>query len=150
MKFTNSRSAMFSAVALAFALTGCASTAPVLNNAPATTTVAFADGQVRSSGQFSGLSDHITTGDVTIVEGTGGTQIILGENFSLDGAPDPKVGLGKGGEYDPTTAVHALASNTGEQVYLLPASINVADYDEVYIWCGEFEVGLGVAALTAK
>ncbi len=108
----------------------------------------FADGQPRS-GTFKGLSNHVTTGDVSIVSGADGVQIVLAANFSFDGAPDPKVALGKDGEYDPATLIEPLRSNSGEQSYQVPASINVADYNEVYIWCEKFSVGLGVASLSA-
>lgn len=100
-------------------------------------------------GVFTGMSNHVTTGSVTVVKGTDGVQIILGADFSFDGAPDPKVAFGKDGEYDPATLIAPLQSNTGEQTYTVPASINIDDYNEVYIWCEKFSVGLGVAPIAA-
>ena len=108
--------------------------------------LAFADGR---TGTFKGLSNHVTTGDVSIVSGADGVQILLASNFTFDGAPDPKVALGKDGKYDPATLIEPLRSISGEQSYQVPASINVADYNEVYIWCEKFSVGLGVASLSS-
>ena len=56
------------------------------------------------SGTFTGASDHVTAGGVTIVTTAGGGAIvILDTDFSLDGAPDPRVCLGKDGVYDETS-----------------------------------------------
>lgn len=96
-------------------------------------------------GSFSGLNGHATTGSVTIEKSGDGYQIVLGENFSFDGAPDPKVALGKDGEYDPATLIELLRSNTGSQTYDVPAGIDISAYNEVYIWCEKYTVGLGVA-----
>ena len=101
-----------------------------------------------SNGTFTGASDHITTGGVTVVKtADGGAVVILDSDFSLDGAPDPRVGFGKDGQYVDTSDLGALNNNNGLQVYIVPASINVDDFNEVYIWCLKFGVPLGVAAL---
>jgi len=108
--------------------------------------VVNADGAIRS-GSFSGLNNHITEGMVKVVVKGDMAVIELGADFSFDGAPDPKVALGKNGQYDPATLIEPLRSNSGAQTYQVPASINVGDYNEVYIWCEKFSVGLGVAAI---
>lgn len=59
-------------------------------------------------GTFSGLSNHVTTGSVTVKTKNGKTEIILGKDFSFDGAPDPKLAFGKGGKYTPGTNIHPL------------------------------------------
>lgn len=74
-------------------------------------------------------------------------MVILDTNFSLDGAPDPKVGFGKDGEYVEATDLGELTQNTGLQVFVVPASVNVDDFNEVYIWCEQFGVSLGKADL---
>ena len=108
---------------------------------------AEAGSKVVKSGEFTGASDHITTGGVSIIETTSGALVVLENSFSLDGAPDPKVGFGKSGTYDEKSKVAHLENIKGLQVYAIPASVNVADYNEVYIWCEKFSVPLGVAAL---
>jgi len=107
---------------------------------------AFA-GDVVQSGEFIGKSDHITTGKVTIEKVANGYLVKLGDDFSLDGAPEPSVGFGKDGKYEVATDLGDLASISGQQVYLIPASVDVSQYNEIYIWCDKFSVPLGVAAL---
>ena len=103
---------------------------------------------VAASGAFTGASDHITTGGVSIVKtANGGAVVILDSDFSLDGAPDPRVGFGVDGVYKDASDLGELVSKTGIQVYIVPPSVNVDDFNEVYIWCRKFSVPLGVAAL---
>jgi len=99
------------------------------------------------SGMFTGLNDHATSGKVEVVKTDDGYVIKLGADFSFDGAPDPKVAFGADGKYDPATLIAPLKSNSGEQSYAVPESIDVSKYNEVYIWCEKFAVGLGVASL---
>ncbi len=100
---------------------------------------------VAASGTFSGANDHITTGQVEVVKTDAGWNIVLGDDFSLDGAPQPSVAIGKNGEFQLDIA--PLESITGEQTYVLPASVKLSDFDEIFIWCGEFNVSLGSAKL---
>lgn len=110
--------------------------------------VASAD-TVTASGTFSGLSDHITTGGVSVVETSGGGAIvILDTDFSLDGAPDPSVGFGIDGQYIAASDLGELTSINGLQAYIVPEGLDLADFNEIYIWCDEFSVPLGVAALS--
>ena len=95
-------------------------------------------------GTFTGKSNHVTTGRVEVVNANGKATINLMDDFTFDGAPDPKVALGKNG-YDPATLMGPLTSNKGASTYEVPASINVDDYNEVWIWCEKFNVPLGVA-----
>jgi len=101
---------------------------------------------VISSGTFEGRSDHIMSGGVTVLKTETKTLVILEDNFFLDGAPDPKLGFGSNG-YDPASKFSVLNENTGAQVYVLPASINPENYNELWVWCEKFNVPLGVASL---
>jgi hypothetical protein len=107
-----------------------------------------AAGETAATGAFTGANDHITTGGVSVVRtANGGAVVILDTNFSLDGAPDPSVGFGKDGEYIKATDLGDLGELNGLQVFAVPASVNVDDFNEVYIWCDQFNVSLGVASL---
>ncbi|MFL4469185.1 DM13 domain-containing protein [Tateyamaria armeniaca] len=122
---------------LAIALAGFISFAAVSANA----------GSV-ASGTFVGASDHITTGGVEVIKNDDGSHtVVLGEDFSLDGAPDPRVGFGKDGKYDTATGMGLLKSLNGQQSFVVPAGVDPADYNEIYIWCLKFSVPLGVAAI---
>lgn len=108
-------------------------------------TAAFAD----TSGTFTGASDHITTGGVTVTKNTDGTATVTFDaSFSLDGAPDPRVGFGRDGEYVDISDLGALKNLNGAQSYVVPASLNIDDFNELYIWCLKFGVPLGVAELS--
>ena len=74
-------------------------------------------------------------------------MVVLGEDFSFDGAPDPKVGFGRDGVYDESAQLHALKSKAGRQEYTVPSSIDPTRYNELYIWCQRYSVPLGVAKL---
>lgn len=105
-------------------------------------------GETPVKGSFTGANDHITTGGVSIIKTeNGGAVVILDTNFSLDGAPAPSVGFGKDGKYVKAADLGELENNTGLQVFVVPASVNVDDFNEVYIWCDQFDVSLGVALL---
>jgi len=124
-----------------------APTAPV--EATSSSSASATDAAVIATGTFEGRSDHIVTGNVSITESDGRYIIQLADDFSLDNAPDPKVGLGSDG-YDASTKAGHLVSLTGASTYEVPASVNVQDYNEVYIWCEKFGVPLGVAKLQVQ
>ena len=102
---------------------------------------AFAGGHGRL-GTFRGASNHVTTGTAEVA----GNQVNLLADFTFDGAPDPKVALGRDG-YDARTLMGRLKSNSGASSYTIPAGIDPAQYNEVWIWCERFNVPLGVAKL---
>ena len=114
--------------------------------AAALATSAFAGADSRT-GQFTGASNHVTSGGVTVTRDASGYIVQLGPQFFLDGAPDPKVGFGIDGTYVDGTLIGVLQSKTGAQSYRVPANLNVADFTDVFIWCEKFSVPLGVAAI---
>jgi hypothetical protein len=100
-----------------------------------------------ASGTFKGASGHSTSGSVTVVKSENGLQVVLGDDFKFDGAPDARVGFGKNGKYDSKSHLELLRSNKGGQVYLVPASLDIDEYNEIYIWCKQYSVSLGVAKI---
>lgn len=102
---------------------------------------------ITATSTFSGLSDHITTGGVTIIKSASGNLLVLESDFSLDGAPDPKFGFGNDGKYVEATEFGKLANLTGHQVYKIPASVDISKYSEVYVWCAKVGIPLGVASI---
>ena len=126
---------------------GAAITASLIAFSPA----AFADGHASvttKSGTFEGASNHVTTGGVSVVTTPGGkTLVILDDDFSLDNGPDPRVGFGNDGTYDPETELGALQTLGGLQVYVVPATVDPAIFNQVFIWCKVAGVPLGIAAV---
>ncbi len=107
-----------------------------------------AESSVLAAGRFEGRSGHTVSGGVTILKTDSGYVALLESDFSLDGAPDPKLGLGKDG-YQASTQFAVLRSEKGLQAYELPANIDPTSYNEFWVWCEKFSVPLGVARLTA-
>lgn len=101
----------------------------------------------KHEGTFSGLSNHVTSGSVRIVEEEGRTFVDLGEDFSLDGGPDPRVYFGANGAKSQDGYLGALVALTGKQRYAVPPTLSLADFTEVYIWCDVADVPLGVASI---
>ena len=134
---------------LALSLTACSGGSDTAhkstNSAPAAISQAS---KAVSSGTFSGRSDHITTGHVTLVKTGSGYALNFGSDFSLDGAPDPIVAVGNGETYTAANKIGALTNKTGAQSYALPANFSPANFSEVYVWCEKFNVALGVATLS--
>lgn len=97
-------------------------------------------------GSFEGRSDHVVRGTVTIEPRGEGYQVVLSEDFFLDGAPDPKLAFGLDGIAEDTIFA-PLDKNTGAQTYALPAEIDPTEYNEFYVWCEQFSVPLGLASL---
>ena len=105
------------------------------------------EGLETASGTFEGASGHVTSGTASIFRVDGQWVVSLGSDFSFDGAPDPHVALGHNG-YRADATLGKLASNHGAQAYTIPANLDVADFNEVWIWCEQFSVPLGSAKLT--
>ena len=107
---------------------------------------AWASGD-HKTGEFAGASDHVTTGTVEITKDERGYIVHLSEDFSLDGAPDPQIAFGKGGVYQEGSSIGVLMNLNGEQSYRIPPTFSLDGITEVFIWCTQFNVPLGVAKL---
>ena len=108
--------------------------------------ISFAETTVIKSGTFEGRSDHVVKGKVSILQTSSGNIVLFEPDFNLDNAPDPKIGFGKNG-YDASTLFSKLNSISGTQAYNIPSSIDPSKYSEIWLWCEEFNVPLGVANL---
>ncbi len=134
--------------ASALLLVGCTSNSIESVDSTGSTATSLPTGATSvASGSFSGRNDHIVTGGVQVMNADGKSYVVLADSFSLDGAPDPKIGFGTDGEYDKETTFTVLDNITGEQTYLIPSSVDTSAFNEVYIWCDQFSVALGIASL---
>ncbi len=98
-------------------------------------------------GMFSGASSHKTSGSVTVTKQDGQYVIELGGDFSLDGAPDPYVALGKQKKPLKGGLIAVLKSDKGAQRYAIDASATLDGATQVIIWCKKYSVPLGVAEI---
>ena len=64
----------------------------------------------RRKGTFEGRSNHITTGSVKLVKDGDRYIVELGEDFSLDNGPDPRVAFGMDGTYAPELETGRVAA----------------------------------------
>lgn len=98
-------------------------------------------------GQFQGQSNHVTTGGVSLVQTASGWEIHLADDFTFDGAPDPRIAFGRDGRYAEGTDFAELRSDTGAQIYAVPEGIDPAAFDTIVLWCRQFSVPLGYAGI---
>jgi hypothetical protein len=102
--------------------------------------------QVLRAGTFKGVSTYRAQGEIQIVSSGGVTKIILPQNFSVSGVPDPKIGFGNNG-YKAGTLFAKLKRNSGTQEYVVPATVDLSKFNEVWIWCERFSIAVAVARL---
>lgn len=114
---------------------------------PAGSEGALAGDEIIATGSFKGVSGHQANGTVTIRRTDQGVVAVLEDKFNFDGAPDPKLGFGKDGRYDKGSQISPLGSNSGHQVYEVPAAVDAGAYNQFYVWCERYSVPLGVADL---
>lgn len=100
---------------------------------------------VIESASFVGESDHTVSGKVEIIKKGDIHYLVLGEDFSFDGAPDPRLGFSLNDAFVAASTFSSLNLDSGQQLYRLPAGLNVSDYDEITIWCEKFGVPLAEA-----
>ena len=102
--------------------------------------------------------EHETTGTVRIVENADGTRLLAIENLSTTNGPDVNVWLSAsdvvagpegwfiaGGQ--PFVDLGSIKGNLGNQVYEIPAGVDLEVYRSVALWCVQFGVSFGAAQL---
>ena len=97
---------------------------------------------LKLEGTFTGES----SGSVTIVRMGDVTKLMLKDDFRLGAAPDAKLAFGHDG-YIKGTIFSKLNKPRGAQEYVIPASVDLSKYNEVWIWCEQVNVPLGSAKL---
>lgn len=103
---------------------------------------------VLGEGSFQGFDQlHQASGTARIVEVDGKKYVRFEEDFEVTNGPDLFVYFGRNGEYVDETNLGRLKGNKGSQNYEIPASINVDDFSEVWVWCRAFSVPFGRAVL---
>jgi hypothetical protein len=102
--------------------------------------------------------EHATTGTVRIIEQADGRRVLTLENLDTTNGPDVHVWLsaadvveGTDGWYTAGSAdffdLGMIKGNQGNQVYEIPAQVDLAQYKSVDLWCVQFGVSFGAAQL---
>ena len=102
--------------------------------------------EVLKTGSFVGVSKHKSSGTVEIIKDGDAVKIVIKNDFTLQEAPSPRLAWGKDG-YRRGTIFGKLDKFKGTQEYVVPAGTDVAEFNEFWIWCEKFDVGLAVAKL---
>ncbi len=101
-----------------------------------------------AKGKFMGMDNfHRGEGSVKIINTAGKYFIRIEDDFKVTNGPDLFVYFGKDGKYASETKIAALKGNIGGQNYEVPDSIDVAKYNEIWIWCRAFSVPFARALL---
>lgn len=102
--------------------------------------------------------EHATTGTVRIVQQPDGARLLSLENLATSNGPDVHVWLsaahvveGTAGWFTAGSADYydlgLIKGNLGNQVYQLPADVDLSKYRSVDLWCVQFSVSFGAAEL---
>ncbi|WP_447003556.1 DM13 domain-containing protein [Saccharothrix isguenensis] len=122
--------------------------------APVTTTSAAPTGPVAlAGGPFRSL-DYTTTGNATLVRTPDGELAVQFEGLDTTDGPDLHVYLSDKSADSTEAAFDSgftnlgkLKANRGNQVYEVPAGVDLTTVRSVVIWCARFSEGFGVAPL---
>ncbi|KOV79960.1 DM13 domain-containing protein [Nocardia sp. NRRL S-836] len=123
-------------------------TAPAVSaSAPVETPREIAAGQWRSL-------EHATTGKASLVRLPGGGHSVQFAALNTSDGPDLYVYLSPHASTQPEkkfgegfTSLGKLKGNRGDQVYEIPAGVDVSTIRSVVIWCQRFSAGFAVAPL---
>jgi hypothetical protein len=102
--------------------------------------------------------EHTTSGTVRILRQPNGDRLLTLEHLDTSNGPDVHVWLsaadvveGTGGWFVAGAADHydlgVIKGNQGNQVYAIPAGVNLKKYKSVDLWCVQFSVSFGAAQL---
>ncbi|MBF4636171.1 DM13 domain-containing protein [Agreia pratensis] len=128
-----------------------ASAPPSATPTPDPVPVALASGSFVSQ-------EHSTTGTATIIQNPDGTRVLAIENLDTSNGPDVHVWLsaadaveGYDGWFLAGGAAYVdlgvIKGNQGNQLYEIPADVDLSAYRSVSLWCVQFSVGFGAAQL---
>jgi hypothetical protein len=102
--------------------------------------------EILRNGTFKGVSGHRSSGSVEIVKDGNVTKVVFKSDFKLKDAPDPTLAWGNDG-FKRGTFFGKLKKLDGAQEYAIPAGTDLSQYNEFWLWCERFNVGLAVARL---
>ena len=98
---------------------------------------------------------HATKGTATVLDLGGGRRVLRLTDFATSNGPDVRVYLVAAADVQDDATVKSagfvelgpMKGNIGDQNYDIPASVDLASYRTVTIWCKRFSVNFGSAPL---
>ncbi|MET8757174.1 DM13 domain-containing protein [Lentzea sp. NPDC004782] len=125
---------------------------PTSTSSEVATSVAESPKEV-AVGQWRSL-EHATTGKASLIKLPGGTYSVQFAALDTSDGPDLHVYLSPHAADSPEksfgqgfTSLGKLKGNRGDQVYEIPAGVDVSSIRSVVIWCRRFSAGFAVAPL---
>ena len=123
-------------------------------DAPATAMADNSNASPELTGQFHTVL-HDTKGTASVYKLQNGQRVLRLTNFMTSNGPDVRVLLVAASDAASSEAVTAAGSvelgklkgNTGDQNYDIPASVDLAKYHAVTVWCHRFSANFGTAPL---
>lgn len=103
--------------------------------------------------------EHETSGSVRVIQNADGTRQLALVGLATSNGPDVHVWLsagpvveGREGWYTAASYEHVdlgpLRGNLGDQLYDIPAEVDLSTFRTVDLWCERFGVSFGAAALS--
>ena len=102
--------------------------------------------EVIKTGKFRGVSGHKSSGSMKIVRDGGRLKVVFGKDFRLRDAPDATLSWGRNG-FKRGTFFGKLRKLRGAQEYTIPKGTDLSKYNQFWLWCEKYNVGLAVAKL---
>lgn len=129
--------------------------APTTTTAPPTTTTTVPEGPVLLSVSEWISIGHPGTGMVLVYRQPDGSHVVRFENLDVSNGPDLLVILSEAPLVDDRAAYSEVAhlslgdlkGNQGNQNYIVPAEVNLDDYQTVAIWCRRFNYTFNAAEI---
>ena len=98
---------------------------------------------------------HDTRGTATVIDVGRGRRVLRLTNFATSNGPDVRIYLVAAPDVQDDATVKtagfvelgAMKGNIGDQNYDIPATVDLANYRTVTIWCKRFSVNFGSAPL---
>lgn len=125
-------------------------TAEAVGSAPYAVEVTPAGGASRS-GNFQGANSYSARGTATLSAMSGSLELAFSEDFQSSNGPGLRVYLANSGSSVLTSqnsvSLGNLKSTRGAQMYDVPSSIGINDFNFVVIYCEPFNIPFGFARL---
>ena len=109
--------------------------------------------QATENNNFVSVGRKSTNGQIKIINENGKKYLEFDQSFATDNGPDLKVVLHRNSfvsssiDESDYIEIAPLESFRGQQRYLIPEDVDLANYATVAIWCRRFNVTFGYARL---
>jgi hypothetical protein len=99
---------------------------------------------------------HDTKGNATVIDLGNGRRVLRLTEFATSNGPDVRIYLVAAADVQDNATVKTagfvelgpMKGNIGDQNYEIPATVDLANYKTVTVWCRRFSVNFGSAPLT--